>query len=290
MSGPILQNPLFQAVLTPFALALILIALIRLAGGARWGGRAAGVALAIGLLVGYVLLEGWPPFPPPAAKQKAFYLIALCGLLGLALDLGRLPVVILRVAAVAFPALCLGWIAWRRLAAGPDGAFVLQLGLLWLGSAAVLWGLADDGRRHGPLAVCVLVIVTAAAAAAIAMLGASISLALLAAAVAAAAGGCAIWIYGERLFGREAEASAALVLGGGGALAALAPVMSLYTPQISQPALAVLVLVPFSGLLAGRIPLRGDRLERIASPIILAIVAALPALAAVGVAYLAGGE
>jgi len=87
VGSSLIQNPVFQTVVAPFTVALILAAVLRLVGGSGCGAAIMGIAIAVGFLVGYGLFEGVPSFPPLASKQKVFYLAALGGLVGLALDL-----------------------------------------------------------------------------------------------------------------------------------------------------------------------------------------------------------
>lgn len=282
----VLNDPAVQTGLAPFLVALVVGMALRALGGER----VMGVALGLGFLAAYALLEGVPTFPPPASKQKVFYLAAFGLAAGLAIDLARRPAWLGQAAAVAYPLACALWFAWRRLGGTPDIAFLATLAGLWAGGAVFLVRLGRVGEGEGALDAGIVLVAAALGAAGVAMLGASITLALSSAAVAAAAGGLALWDYiawGAR--GARRPFGAAALLGGGGALVALAGVMALYTPQVSKAALALVVLVPFADRAARHIALGSGALARLTGPVALGAVAAVPALAAVGLAYLTGG-
>ena len=180
MGGSLIHNPVFQTVLAPFTVALILAAVLRLAGGRGRGAAVMGIAIAVGFLVGYGLFEGVPSFPPLASKQKVFYLAVLGGLVGLALDLIRRSATLKWAAIILFPAVCLVWLAWRQLLAGPELGLLVHLALVWAGFTLVLWRLAAVGNGEGgALTANILLIVMAAGASGVAMAGASITLSLL---------------------------------------------------------------------------------------------------------------
>lgn len=281
-------DPAVQTGLVPFVLALALAAL----AGAFGAGRIAGLALGIGFLAAYALFEGVASFPPPAAKQKLFYLVAFGAGAGLAIDLLNRPVWLSRAAVVAFPLGCALWFAWRRLGGSMDLGFAASLLGLWAGGALLLLCLDRLGQTQGAVPAGIVLVAAALGAAGVSMLGASITLALSAGAVAAAAGGLTLWSYAVWIAGgRAGPFGAAAVLGGGGALVALAGVMVLYTPGIGKVPLALLLLCLFADQAAQRIGQGaglGGALGRAAGPIVLAALAAVPALAAVGLAYLMG--
>lgn len=284
------DDPVFQTVIAPFVVALLVVAASRLVGGGRRAELLAGVGVVLGILVGYALLEGVPQFPPPASKQKLFYLIAFGGLVGLVVDwLGR-PSLIDALAIVAFPAVCLAWLASRQLNAGPELTLLVTLAVLWAGSAAALRRLADASDRGAGVTGPVLLIVAAIGTAGVALLGRTATLALLSGAIAAGAGAIALWNYvasigggGRASFGRTALLAAA------GGLAVICALLVLYTPTASRVALVGILLVPFSETVARRLRLGSGAAERILSPIVHGAVAAVPALAAIGFAYWASG-
>ncbi len=286
------SDPAVQTGLVPFALALALAAL----AGALGVGRVASLALGIGFLSAYALFEGVAPFPPPAAKQKLFYLVAFGVVAGLAIDLLNRPAWLSRAAVVAFPLACALWFAWRRLGGSMelgDLGFAASLLGLWAGGALLLFRLDRVGQAQGAVPAGILLIAAALGAFGVSILGASITLALSAGAAAAAAGGLTLWGYLVWIVkGRASPFGAAAVLGGGGALVALAGIMVLYTPGIGKIPLVLLLLCLFADQAAQTIGqgigLGGSALGRAAGPIVLAALAAVPALAAIGLAYLMG--
>ena len=277
------NDPAVQTGLVPFAVALGLAALLHALGA----GRVMGLALGAGFLAAYALFEGVVPFPPPAAKQKVFYLVAFGMATGLLIDLAQRPAWLTRGAVIAFPLACALWFAWRRLGGGLDLGFAASLIGLWAGGAMLLARLERLGESQGALTAGILLAAAALGAAGVAMLGASITLALSAGAVAAAAGGLALWAYlALVLGGRASPFGITAVLGGGGALVALAGVMALYTPQVAKIPLALVLLCLFADRAAERIGLGGGMLARLGGPVVLAALASVPALAAIGLAYL----
>jgi len=62
-------------------------------------------------------------------------------------------------------------------------------------------------------------------------------------------------------------------------------ITALHYPDVSLPALAVLLLVFFADLAARHMHLGESRAARAAAPIVLAAVCCVPALAAVAIAY-----
>ncbi len=282
-AAPWLNDPAVQVGLAPFAVSLVLGLLVQVLGAAR----VMGLALGAGFLVAYVLFEGVPDFPPPAAKQKVFYLAAIGLGAGLVLDLLNRPAWVTRGAIVVFPLGCALWFAWRRLGGGADLMFLLTLAGFWAGAALFLNRLARLGEQEGLPGAGAVLIAAALGAAAVAMLGNSITLALLAGAVAAAAGGLTLWSYGPWVLKGQAGAfGATALLGGGGALVALAGVMALYVPQVSKTALALVILTSFAGPAARQFSLGSGPVARAGGPVVLGGLAAVPALAALGLAYL----
>ena len=286
----LLDDPMIQVGLAPLAVAFGLAAFIRVIGGPERGPRLMGIAAIAGFLLAYALFEGVPMFPPPAAKQKLFYLVILGAAAGFALDMTGRPAGLQRSARMILPGLALLWLAWRQLAAGVALAELATLAALWGGGALALWRLERAETESGGLSAAVMLIVAALTVAGIASLGASLTLALLAVALAAAAGGVALWGYGIWLIkATRGPFGATTLFGGGGALLALAYILTLFTPQASRAALVVVLLVFFADLAAGRIRLGNALRSRMLGPVLFAALAAVPALAAIGVASVGAG-
>jgi len=286
----LLDDPVFQIGLVPLLVAFGLAAFIRIIGGPERGPRLMGVAAFIGFLLAYTLFEGVPSFPPVTGKQKLFYLVVLAGAAGFALDLTGRSASLQRSMRMIFPGLALLWLAWRQLAAGVALAELATLAALWGGGALALWRLERAETEGGGLSAALMLIVAALGIAGIAAMGSSLSLALLAVALAAAAGGVALWGYGVWLVkATRGPFGATTQFGGGSALLGLAYILVLFTPQASRAALLLLLLVFFADMAASRLRSGNTLRSRALGPIVFAALAAVPALAALGLATLVSG-
>ena len=281
---------MIQIGFVPVAVAFGLAAFVRIIGGPERGPRLMGIAVLIGFLLAYTLSEGVPGFPPNAATQKVFYLVLLGGVAGFALDLADRPPQLQRTARMTFPGLALLWLAWQQLAAGVALGELATLAALWGGGALVLWRLERAETQGGGLSATLLLVVGALGTAGVAMLGSSPTVTSLAQALAAAAGGLALWGYGIWLIkAARGPFGATALLGGGGALLGLAYTLALVSPQASRAALVVSTLIFFADSAASRIRLGNTLHSRALGPALFATLAAVPALAALGVATLMSG-
>jgi hypothetical protein len=109
----------------------------------------------------FVQLRGVPSLPPNSAPEKLFYLIALAGLIGAALDLLGCPPLVGRLTFILFPAICLAGFSLRPLLAGPDVGLLIKLAFMWAGAAIVLWRICVANARSGALAGAILILSTA---------------------------------------------------------------------------------------------------------------------------------
>ena len=278
-----LADPRLQSTVAPFAVAALAVALVRAAAGSR-GDAWAGLAVIAGFASAYALILGAPPLPPRASAHKIAYVGVAAGLLGLALDLARArpPLVRLAVAAGALAAAL--WLIGPRLdVSNPANLLWPALPVLavWLVVALRL-----EAQIGAGLAAPVAVAVAAAALSLVALYGRSASIAQLAAALAAAVAGYAVWSWPVQ----RMALSRAAVLGAGALFLGLATQALLFT-KAQMPALALLLAAlfadrPAAWLLARLVPPSG-RLGKALAPVLLALVAALPAGAAVAVARLA---
>ena len=278
------NNPVFQAVIGPFVVAFLVIGSSRLVGWRTGSEVLAGLGVAAGLLMAFVQLRGIPSLPPNSAPEKLFYLITLAGLIGVAL--GR-PPLIGRLAFVLFPAICLAWFSLRLLLAQPDVGLLIKLAIMWAGAAIALWQICVANARGGALAGSILILATAVGAAGVAALAPFIGVTLLCASVAAVAGALALWAYGVRLLVRAPMTiGATSLLGAAGGLVATVLLLVLFTASVSTAGAAFLIAVPFAGLVAEPLLLGGGIGRRVFGPVLLTVVAAVPAAAAIGLAYL----
>lgn len=279
------NSPVFQAIIAPFVVAFVIAAASRLFGGKR-GDLLAGAGVVGAALIGYELFAGQPTFPPPASTQKLFYLIAFGGLVGLFVDLLDRRPMFDRLAIVVVPAVAVLWLAWRQLAAGLDWMAVATILAIWLAIVFWLWRLRDAADAGGAAAGGVLLIAAAIGIAGVAFIAPSATLPLFAALLAAAVGGLALWSFGALIVGgaRIGFPRAAL-LGIGGGLGVILHILVSFTANTNILALAGVALVPFVEPVARRIKLGSGRTAEVAAPVILGIVAAIPAFAAIGLAY-----
>ena len=285
------NNPVFQAVIGPFVVAFLIVGASRLVGWRTGSEVLVGLGLAAGLLMAFVQLRGIPSLPPNSAPEKLFYLITLAGLIGVALDLLGRPPLIRRLAFVLFPAICLAWFSLRRLLAGPDVGLLIKLALMWAGAAIVLWQICVATARGGALAGAILILATAVGAAGVAALAPFIGVTLLCASVAAVAGATALWAYGARVLARAPMTiGATSLLGAAGGLVATVLLLVLFTASVSTAGAALLIAVPFAGLVAEPLLLGGGIGRRVFGPVLLTVVAAVPAAGAIGLAYLTPGQ
>jgi hypothetical protein len=239
----------------------------------------------------FVQLRGMPSLPPNSAPEKLFYLIALAGLIGVALDLLGRPPLISRLAFVLFPAICLAWFSLRPLLAGPDVWLLIKLALMWAAATIVLWQICLATARGGTLAGAILILVTAVGAGGVAALAPFIGVTLLCASVAAVAGATALWAYGARVLDAgPMTIGATSLLGAAGGLVATVLLLVLFTPSVSSPGAALLIAVPFAGLVAEPLLLGGGIGRRVFGPVLLTLLAAVPAASAIGLAYLTPGQ
>ena len=285
------NNPVFQAVIGPFVVAFLVVGASRLVVWPTGSEVLGGLGLAAGLLMAFVQLRGIPSLPPNSAPEKLFYLITLGGLIGVALDLLGRPPLIGRLAFVLFPAICLAWFGLRPLLAGPDVWLLIKLALMWAGAAIVLWQICVATARCGALAGAILILATAVGAAGVAALAPFIGVTLLCASVAAVAGATALWAYGARVLARAPMTiGATSLLGAAGGLVATVLLLVLFTASVSTAGAALLIAVPFAGLVAEPLLVGGGIGRRVFGPVLLTVVAAVPAAAAIGLAYLTPGQ
>ena len=285
------NNPVFQAVIGPFVVAFVIVGASRLVGWRTGSEVLAGLGLAAGMLVAFVQLRGMPSAPPNSAPEKLFYLIALAGLIGVALDLLGCPPLIRRIAFILFPAICLAWFSLRWLLAGPDVELLIKLALMWAGAAIFLWQIRDATARGGALTGAILILATAVGAAGVAALAPFIGVTLLCASVAAVAGATALWAYGARVVvGASMTIGATSLLSAAGGLVATVLLLVLFTASVSTAGAALLIAVPFASLVAEPLLLGGGIGRRVFGPVLLIAVAAVPAAGAIGLAYLMPGQ
>ena len=284
-------NPAFGATVLPLGVALAATLVFWLIAGPYRAPRIIFAAAVAGILAAYWWIEKLPPVLPVTGKQKLFYFIVLLLVAGWAIDgpqrRQRKMSGFGRLAWLGLPALALIWLAWRPLLAGPDGQLLIEMAVLWLAAVLVHWRLRGQ-ERAGALVGGVQVLVAAIGLAIVALIGASASLGALAGAVAAAMGGVLLWLYVMVVAHDERFGFGALGwLASAGVLLFIGDLLVLFAPDVNRWSLALLLLV----FLADKVPAgRRSRgaMGRAMNPVVLTMIAAVPVVAAVGLAMLSG--
>jgi hypothetical protein len=272
------DHPVIQTVAIPIVVAFVATGLLRLAGGSRRGGAVAGLGVGLGMLAAYGAIFGIPGFPPAGATNKLFYVIAVGAAIGFVVDLLRPPHIATRSLVVLASLAGILWIAGDRAASEPWPAG-LVVAVLAVVAAIGGWRLA--GRPAEPTEGGAMLLVAAIALAVSALIGNTISSAQLGGATAAALGGFLLWNWPRPRF----------ALGGGAVLPAMALLaamtaqIALFT-RIEAYALLPLALVFVADLAARRLSLGTGRMAQALQPIVLGLIAALPAAATVALVYI----
>ena len=107
----LLANPVALTILPPLAAGLVIGLLAWISGGNR---VVMALAWGLGVLFAYWLLEGMPPLPPVAAKQKLGYLLAAGALVGLVFSLIDPGPTVFFLKSVALALLALVWMGWTK--------------------------------------------------------------------------------------------------------------------------------------------------------------------------------
>jgi hypothetical protein len=162
---------------------------------------------------------------------------------------------------------------------------------MWAGAAVFLWQICIATGRGGTLAGAILILATAVGAAGVAALAPFIGVTLLCASFAAVAGAAALWAYGARvLVGTPMTIGATSLLCTAGGLVATVLLLVLFTASVSMAGAALLIAVPLAGLVAEPLLLGSGFGQRVFGPVLLSVFAAVPAAAAIGLAYLTPGQ
>lgn len=297
-----LDDPLGQAVATPFLAAAILTLAIRLAFGVALGARLAVAGAVLGFLAAVANMQGIQAFPPPASVPKIFYIVAIGGAIGLAVDLLGATRKAGHALAFVIPLAALAWLAERRLGGAMSPGFFANLAVSFAASILIYWrvaaaarGSAETVNHAAGLFPAIQVLVAASGLGILAVMGASAGLSAMSIALAASAGGY-LAVSGLFYLGGRApfRFDATGAFGIAGALLAIGYVIVLFNEGASRVALAVLLLVFVADIAARPIALGaklGDGMAaRIAQPFFYLALVAVPAALAVAYAYLILGQ
>jgi hypothetical protein len=275
-----MDDPFVQSALVPLAVSAIGAGLLRLVSGSTHGPAMAGAAIAFAYLAGYVLILGAPVVWPPSAMQKVFFIAAAGAVFGLSLDLSREARQVTLLAAALAPALAMLWLGWPRILL-VDWVDIGTLVVVAVAGALVLAELFS--RQAEPAESGVKLLIASCALALIALVGASASYAQLAGVLAASVAGFLLWLWPAARFRFAASA----LFGGGLVFVALAGAVAIFS-NAPKPALGLLLPIFFADRALGRFDTGINKLNHALKPLLLAVIALIPAIAAVGLSHLLG--
>ncbi len=278
----ILTDPLGQSVVVPLIAAILVAGLIRLIGGPGRGALLAGLAIGLGFLACYIAVFGVFAWPPRSAAQKIPYIVVLAMALGVTMDLTRLAGPFARGAIFVGVVGAVWWLFGNKVNLSAPWPLVWPGAAVIAGWLFVLWRL--NMKAGDVLTPAVTLLVAAAGLAVIAVLAHTASGGQLAAGLAAATGGFALWNWPVPRF-RFGQGA---ILAGAAALMALTTQFVLFT-KVSLWAILVLALVFFGMDVVAGLKLPSGRLRGFVAPVVLGAVCALPALAAVAIAFFSAG-
>ncbi len=286
---------LTQILLTSVLLPLVLGIVIALAGK---GASSQGILLTTLLIpvagaIASVSIEGFPPFPPIAAKQKLPLLLLIGGvafaIFGVLLRqfLNRWVIALVGVVSLAAPA---WWLGKNVLAANAAKATTLAI-VLVIVAVEIAAVSGRRAQRQSPSALPAALLATAIGTALSAIMGGYIGMAQMNGALAALFGGWLLVRYVAYIRGDDA----AFDLQGLAALsfiwtAAMGVMMTVLLSPSATPAALVLSVLPVAvfAVLKGR-NIDFIKQPRFLRPLIIGALTAIPAIAAIAIAVLAGG-
>lgn len=277
-----MNDLLVRSAFIPFAVALVSAGVMRLLTGRDRGPAMAGAAIGIGFLTGYILVFGIPTVWPPSATQKLFFVAMIGGIAGLSFDLSREARPITLLIGGLAPAIALIWLGWPRLVA-LDWVDIATLAVIALAGAGIVGELLNKSAQPSESAVKLLI--AAISLAAIALIGTSASYAQLAGTLAAAVAGFLFWLWPV---GRSRFAASA-VFSGGLVFIAMVAAVAVFTTA-PKPALGLLLPIFYADRALGPLDTGIHKLNQALKPVLLAIIALIPAIAAIGLAHLLGGS
>ena len=214
----------------------------------------------------------------------SFYIALAAALIGLVLDLLPRTAVYRRPLVVILPLLIVGWIGFPRFA-NPDIALMATALGLWLGGIALLWRLdtvATSPPEHngGSIVGTAMLMGLLLAFAPVALLGGSSTSLMLASQPSLVLLPPRCW---ELVVPRCLWASA--VFGVGCGLLAMIDTVTLITREVDLVALALLLLIPYSGGVTARAA-TSERFRGRFRQILVGIFAASPLLLVIAVLLL----
>jgi hypothetical protein len=246
----VLENPIFVAALVCFLLGLGLSGLVRILPVSALGSAVSPSVF----LASYVLTyQQVPTFPPIGATNKIFYIAVVATLIGFIFDLLPLIKNYGKILAAIMSLSIVGWIAYPRFAKPDIDLMAISLGL-WLGGIALLWPLDTVARtpteRNGGGVVGIAMLASLLLGfAPVALFGGSSTSMMLCLAAVAGLAAVALWelVIPRQTFG------ASTVFGVGCGFLAMINTVTLITRQLDLAALALLLLIPYTGEVSARL-------------------------------------
>jgi len=277
---PRMNDLLVQSAFVPFAASVAAAGIIRLVAGTTNGPAMAGAAVTVGFLIGFVLIFGAPMAWPASATQKLFFIAIIGGIFGLSLDLSREARHITLFVSALMPVLPLLWLGWPRLIQ-PDWGDIVTLAVIALAGGGVLTELYS--RHAQPAESAVKLLIGAMTLALIALISSSASYAQLCGVLIAATAGFLFWLWPLA----RCRFAASAVFGPGLLFISLVGAVAVFTTA-SRPALGLLLPIFYADRALGRFDTGIRKLNQALKPMLLAVIALIPAIAAVGPAHLLG--
>ncbi len=273
----LLHDPFVQSSVLPLLLSVVAVGVLHRLAPGRW---LAVAGIGATFLAVFALVVGVPALPPPSSMGKLFWSVAGGFVLGLGADAVGVKGRAGSALAAVWLAASLVWIALPAL--DTPVAFATLLVLLLVG-ACVVFGGTGDSQRGGAVAPAAVLLALALAVGGTALIGSSASIAQMALALAAATGGFLLWNWpierhGWGVSGRVASGIAVLLAG----------VLALFT-QTEAAVLLLALPALLAERLGRRLPLPDSGFGRAAGGAVVTVLSVLPALIAIGVAYLLGG-
>jgi hypothetical protein len=226
-----------------------------------------------------------PTFPPIGATNKIFYIAVVATLIGFILDLLPRIKTYSKIFAVLISLAIVGWIAYPRFAKTDIDLMATSLGL-WLGGIALLWRLdavakTPTERNGGGVVGIVMLASLLLGFAPVALFGSSSTSMMLC--VAAVPGLAAIALWELVVPRQDFGASAAFGVGCG--LLAMINTVTLITRQVDLAALALLLLIPYTGEVSARL-LPPNRIRGRVRQVLIGTLTASPILLVMAVLLL----
>ena len=271
-----LNDPFVQSSVLPLVAGLVAVGLLRLGGGTVAGRRLAAGGIALAFLGVFAFVIGVPAFPPPSSMGRLFW-CAVAGLtLGLAADAAGLKGARASALTGVWLLASLVWLALPALSSTAEALIAVPL---LAAGAWVAFGRLPAGK-DGPATSGAVLLALALAVGGTALVGSSASLAQAALALAAATGGFLLWNWPVE---RHAWGVSGRV--GFGILLLLTAALAFFTQARAE---VLLLAVPafFVDRLRGRLPTPDTAVGQALGTAAITVLAVIPAVAAVGAAYL----